>query len=170
METNVLADACHVTLSFIVDTDYILKNFPDAELNWKGPVRIDSRFLSMISDIKAVASGYNTREIKIRANTGDKISFSAEPKSYISKDFIQIYKIVPWIGRLELLGNNVMPDKEYGMQDSNEPETRSFIANVKRKGLEQLEIRFAFYTLSDDGITYNLHGNFYCDLLSLDLV
>lgn len=170
METTVHADAGHVTVSFIVDTDYLIKNFPDTRFNWRGPQKIDPVAITMISAIKAVASGYNTRDIKIRANPGDKILFSAEPKNYISKDIVQIYKVMPWMGRLDINQNATMLNKDYGVQKSGKPETKNFEAIVKRKGPEQLEIRFTLYTLSADGITYNLHGNFYCDLLLLNIV
>jgi len=170
METNVLADAGRVTVSFIVDTDYILKNFPDPEINCKGAVRVDAAVLSMISEIKYVASGYNSRDIKIKANAGDKISFNAEPKHYISKDFIQVSKIVPWIGRLSLLPQYNQLFDTARIQGGNKPVAKDYIASVKRKGQEQLEIRFSMYTPSADGNSYHLHGNFYCDLLAVDIV
>ncbi len=171
METNVLADAGRVTLSFIVDTEYILKNFPDPIVNCKSAVRVDAAVLSMISDIKNVASGYNTRDIKIKANAGDKILFNAEPKDYISKDLIQLSKIVPWIGRMSLLPQyNQLFDATLQVQNGNKPTTKDYVATIKRKGQEQLEIRFSVYTPSADGNLYQLHGNFYCDLLAVDIV
>lgn len=169
METNVLADAGLVTVSFIVDTDYIRHNFPDAELNRKSPLRIDAGVVSMLSDSKSVMSGYNTRNLKLKANIGDVIVFSAEPKHFIAKECIRIYKIVPWIGRLDILPRNKEVEEQADLEDCNTPETKNFMAMVKRKGAEQLEVRFSVYTQSDDGATYDLHGNFYCDLLSVDV-
>lgn len=167
METNVLADAGLITVSFIVDTDYILNNFPDADLNRKSPLRVDAGVLSMLSDLKSVISGYNTRSMKLKANIGDIIVFSAEPKHFIAKECIQVYKIVPWIGRLNILPHKT--EDEVAIEDCNKPESKNFMAIVKRKGPEQLEIRFSVFTLAKDGINYDLHGNFYCDLLSLDV-
>lgn len=165
METNVIADAGLVTVSFIIDTQYILHNFPDAELNRKSPVRIDAGVLSMLCDMKSVVSGYNTRNMTIKANIGDVIVLTAEPKDYITNECIQLYKIVPWIGRL-----NVQPHKNETGEDTDcrKPEVNNFMAMVKRKGQEQLELRFSVYTLSNG--TYSLHGHFYCDLLGLEVV
>lgn len=168
METNVIADAGLVTVSFIIDTQYILHNFPDSELNRKSPVRIDAGVLSMLCDMKSVVSGYNTRNMTIKANIGDVIVFTAEPKHYIANECIQLYKIVPWIERL-----NIQPYKsETGGQPTEEhrkkPEANNFMAMVKRKGQEQLELRFSVYTLSNGA--YSLHGHFYCDLLGLETV
>lgn len=166
METNVLADAGLVTVSFTVDTEYILNNFPDADLNRKSPLRIDVGVLSMLTDIKSVVSGYNTRNLKIKANIGDVIVFNAEPKHFIAQECVQVYKIFPWIGRLDILPHK----KEVEVTDCTKPESNNFMAMVKRKGPEQLEIRFSVHTLSDDKTTYELHGNFYCDLLGLDVI
>jgi hypothetical protein len=167
METNVIADAGLVTVSFIIDTQYILHNFPDAELNRKSPVRIDAGVLSMLCDMKSVVSGYNTRNMTIKASIGDVVVLTAEPKDYIANECIQLYTIVPWIGRL-----NVQPHKsETGKDtetDCRKPEVNNFMAMVKRKGQEQLELRFSVYTLSNG--TYSLHGHFYCDLLGLEVV
>lgn len=164
MEPYVIADAGLITVSFIVDTDYILNNFPDAELNCKGPLRIDAGVLSMQSDMKSVISGYNTKNMTIKADIGDVIVFNTEPKHFIAKECIQLYKIAPLTGRLDILPHKNEPDDD----NWGRPQPNNFMAIVKRKGQEQLELRFSVYTLS--GETYSLHGHFYCDLLDLEVV
>lgn len=167
METNVIADAGLVTVSFIIDTEYILRNFPDSSLNCKSAVRIDAGVLSMLCDMKSVVSGYNTQNMSIKGDVGDVIVFTAELKQYIANECIQLYKIVPWIERL-----NIQPYKGEAEQASEKhckkPEVNNFMAMVKRKGKEQLELRFSVYTSSNG--TYSLHGHFYCDLLGLEVV
>ncbi|PZR22248.1 MAG: hypothetical protein DI539_05990 [Flavobacterium psychrophilum] len=165
MEPYAVADTGLITLSFIIDTEYILKNFPDASLNRNSPIRIDGNAFSMLADIKSVVEGYNSRNIILKGNIGDVIVFTAEPKQYIAKECIQIYKISPMIGRLDIQPYNSTIPQNY---PDNKPEPKSFMAMIRRKGTEQLEIRFSVYTLSDNG-TYNLHGIFYCDLLSLEV-
>ena len=167
MEPYVIADAGLVTVSLIIDTDYILKNFPDAGLNKKGAMRVDAGVLSMLSDMKSIVSGYNSCNLKIKANIGDVIVFEAEPKYFIAKECIQLYKIIPCIGRLDILPCS--NEDELLTSDCNKPETKKFMAMVKRKGLEQIEVRFSVYTLAGDGVNYNFHGTFYCDLLGLEV-
>lgn len=167
MEPYAIADAGLVTVSLIIDTDYILKNFPDAGLNKRGAIRLDAGVLSMLADMKSVVSGYNSHNLKIKANIGDVIVFGAEPKLFLSKECIQVYRIVPCIGRLDILPCS--NQEELLFPDCNKPEAKKFMAMVKRKGLEQIEVRFSVYTLADDGANYNFHGTFYCDLLGLEV-
>lgn len=165
METNAI-DAGLLTVTFIIDTQYILTNFPDAELNKKSPVRIDGSAFSMLADMRSVVAGYNTRNLVLKGAIADVIVFTAEPKHYIAKEGVQLFAVNPMIGRLDIQPYNsgiAAGTKEYDIATG-----KKFMAIIRRKGTEQLEIRFSVYTLSNEG-RYKLHGIFYCDLLKLEV-
>ncbi|RDI11118.1 AidA/PixA family protein [Flavobacterium sp. AG291] len=165
MELNAI-DAGLLTVTFIIDTQYILTNFPDAELNKKSPVRIDGNAFSMLADMRSVVTGYNTRNLVLKGAIADVIVFAAEPKHYIARECVQLFSVSPMIGRLD-----IQPFND-GIESEGEkhkiPEGKKFMAMIRRKGTEQLEIRFSVYTLQPDG-TYGLHGIFYTDQLKLEV-
>lgn len=165
MELNAI-DAGLLTVTFIIDTQYILSNFPDAELNKKSPVRIDGSAFTMLADMKSVVTGYNTRNLTLKGAIADVVVFTAEPKHYIARECIQLFTVSPMIGRLDIQPFN--DGIEFDDKENSVPKGKKFMAMIRRKGAEQLEIRFSVYTLQPDG-TYGLHGIFYTDLLKLEV-
>ncbi|HEY1200942.1 MAG TPA: AidA/PixA family protein [Niastella sp.] len=168
-----------INILSIIDTDYILSNYPsdqemmpDQELP-EHPILVDSEAVHMICrDSRGPVNGEGTTNLSFQARKGDYIFFRGTSTSANSDSAIIIYNIQeedhhhifgPFNGENTSLALAAEPSSETfnGVPAIHRhADFHAFQSKIKKHGATTLAIQFGLYTLEDDGETQSLYGYF----------
>jgi hypothetical protein len=163
-----------VNVLVVIDTNYIIGNYPNPSTNPKKPTAVDRNGLYMIgASPQGVGGGQGTAGLEFRANAGDVASFTGISISANSDAAVILYGMTFWKdeqvlkprGRLQKVTRHgaVMPDpiKPDGLPPTQQSISyTSYQVEIQQAGEAHFSVYIAVYVLAGDGQTQELYGYF----------
>lgn len=166
-----------INIMIVIDTDYVKNHYPNASQDPNNPTGIDHSSQFMVcNSSRGIIGGQGTADLNFRANVGDYIAFRGTSIYGNSDDAIIVYGIKPWSGNVfnsfvtdqVTRTNAISPDPDSPSNNGLPGKAGvgnfiSYESKVRGSGVENFYVRFALYTLGDDGNTQELLGYYYWD-------
>jgi len=173
---NLKSSAEQINILVVIDTDYLIKNYPNPSKDPAKPTGTDHNSQRMICySPRGGVSGQGTADLEFSANVGDLVSFTGTSIYANSDSAVIVYGIRYWKGDqvfnnfvTNLITRNraVMPDpsKPNGVPPTLQKISfASYDSKVRSGGTENFYVDIAVYKLASDGQTQELFGYFYWD-------
>ena len=166
-----------VNVLVVIDTNYIVDNYPHPSTNPRKPTAVDRNGLYMIvASPQGAAGGQGAAGLDFMAHAGGVASFTATSISASSDAAVILYDIklrkgeqaLKPRGRLQTvtIPCAVMPDPT---EPNGLPPTQqsisytSYKVEILQAGTASFSVYIAVYVLAGDGQTQELYGYFYWD-------
>jgi hypothetical protein len=168
------ASLVEIDVLVVIDTDYVIANYPNPSQNQNSPTFIDHNSQYMIaSDARGIISGQGTATLNFRAFPNDIVKFRGTSIYQNSDAAVIVYGVEYWYG--DQVFNNFNSDKvtRAGAVMPNQngnglpAETvklnfMSLDSTVSNAGTENFYVYFALY-VCNDGENQSLYGYYAWD-------
>ncbi|EJL73269.1 inclusion body family protein [Chryseobacterium populi] len=176
MDTQLSASNEQIDVLVVIDTDYVMKHYPNPSQDPNNPTGIDHNSQHMIVSNSNAISGQGSADLNFSAKAGDNVSFRSTSIYQNSDDAVIIYNIKYWSG--DQVFNNfvynavirkqaVVPnyDSPNGLPANTANITfSSFDSRVRSTGTENFYVQFALYTIDPNNSDRQiLYGYYYWD-------
>jgi hypothetical protein len=170
---SVQSNSEQVNVLVVIDTAYIVNNYPNPSTDPENPTAVDHNSQHMIcASPRGIVGGQGSAALDFKAKAGDLASFNGISIYANSAAAVILYGVRywngdqvfnPWGPKKVTRHRAVMPGptKPNGLPPTHQPISyASYKAKIKQAGKENFCVDIAVYTLAKDGQTQNLYGYF----------